>query len=590
MQITKLRKLLIRLWDHIKGKYRKKLAVLLGAMIMATLAEAVTIGAVLPFLGVLTEPERVFENKMLNPIVKSFGITEPHELLFPITVIFIAAALVSGGMRIVLLSFQTRLAFAIGTEISSEVYIRTLYQNFLVHVSRNSSEVITGISTKTHMVIFGILLPILYIGSSLFLLVVILIVILWIQPLVAMISFGGFGSVYLIIMKLTKNKLSRDSSLMNSESSQVTKALQEGLGAIRDILIDGTQKIYCDIYSRADKSLRKTQADIQIIGAAPRYIVEPLGIGIIAALAYFLSISVNGINSAIPVLGALAIGAQKMLPCLQLIYNSMTSIRGAQASLEDVLDLLDQPMPQSSQGQNSRELPFESSLKFCDVSYRYGDGSASVLKGIDFEISKGSKVGFIGKSGCGKSTILDLLMGLLTPTDGKIFVDERPLDEKNIRSWQEKISHVPQSIFLTDNTIAENIAFGIMPSEVDYDRVYMAAKQAQLDKSIESWPQAYETIVGEKGVRLSGGQLQRIGLARAFYKMSEVIILDEATSALDAETECAVMESVDNLGCGTTLLIVAHRLTTLKNCDLIFEISDGRIKKCGTYEEMLLRN
>lgn len=564
-----------------------QLALLLILMVLASFAEVISIGSVLPFLGVLMSPERVFANPGLRPIIDMLGLTQPHQLLLPLTVAFILASLFSGAMRFVLLLAQTRLGFAVGADFSFQIYQRTLYQPYWVHVSRNSSQVITGILTKTSTVIFSCLLPLLFVTSSSLILITILIALISIDPIVAISVFGGFGAIYSLIVLLTKKRLMHDSLRINRESNQVTKALQEGLGGIRDVLIDGTQAAYCKIYREADILLRKSQANIQVIGGAPRFLVEPLGIALIAMLAYELAQREAGIAGAIPVLGALAIGAQRLLPILQQLYSSWTGMRGGQAALQDVLELLDQQAHCFADEASVLPMCFERTIRLAKVGFQYTNSTPMVLSDIDFEIPKGSRIGFIGTTGSGKSTLLDIIMGLLQPTQGALLVDGVSINMKNCRTWQSHIAHVPQAIFLADTTVAENIAFGILPEMIDYERVRNAAFGAKISADIESWPNQYNTFVGERGIRLSGGQRQRLGIARALYKQADVIVFDEATSALDGGTEHAVMQAISQIGRDVTVLLVAHRLSTLQDCDQIFELEQGRIKRVGNYNEII---
>jgi ATP-binding cassette, subfamily B, bacterial PglK len=556
-------------------------------MVCASFAEILSIGAVLPFLAVLTAPERIFQLPAAQPFIRAVGMTSSSQLLMPLTITFGIAALISGAMRLLLLWASTRLSFVTGADLSISIYRRTLYQPYSVHVARNSSEVINGISTKANGVIYSIIVPSLTLISSSIMLIAILMALLAVDPVIALAAFGGFGLIYAVIIKFTRKQQLINSKCIACESTQVIKSLQEGLGGIRDVLIDGSQAAYCQIYRNADSPLRRAQGNNLFIGASPRFGIEALGMMLIALLAYALARQPDGIAKAIPVLGALALGAQRLLPVLQQAYGSWSGIQGGQVSLRDTLDLLDQPLPDYVDQPVAKPLPFRQQIKLNNLSFRYTEQTPWVLNNLDLTVPKGSRIGFIGITGSGKSTLLDIVMGLLAPTDGTLEIDGQPIVTGNNRAWQAHIAHVPQAIYLADSTIEENIAFGVPKGKIEQNRVKQAAQKAQIADIIETWPKKYQTYVGERGIRLSGGQRQRIGIARALYKQADVIIFDEATSALDNETEQAVMQSIESLGNDLTVLIIAHRLTTLKNCTQIVELADGGIKRTGSYQDIV---
>lgn len=576
--IQPITKLINRLWHNIGSRRRGQFLLLLVLMIFASFAEIISIGAVLPFLGALTAPDRIFEHQVAQPFIQVLGLTSADQLLLPLTIIFCLAALMAGSLRMLLLWSSIRLSFAVGADLSNGIYRRTLYQPYAVHIARNSSEVINGVSTKVGEVIFYILMPTLNLISASVIFIAILIALLFIIPSIALAVFVCFGLLYAIIIKLARNRLKNDSQHIARESANVIKSLQEGLGGIRDILIDGSQEVFCTTYRNADKTLRRAQGNNQFISYSPRYGMEVLAMLMIAILAYVLSKQSGGIATAIPMLAAMALGMQRLLPVLQQGYGAWSLIQGAQASLQDALELLEQPLPDDVEHIVSKSLPFLHQINLRQVSFSYSPDTPPVLKDIDLSITKGSRVGFIGTTGSGKSTLLDIIMGLLQPTKGSIEVDGKLISAGNRRSWQAHIAHVPQSVFLADTTIEENIAFGVTKDKIDYDRVRNAARQAQIADVIETWPLKYQTSVGERGVQLSGGQRQRIGIARALYKQADVIIFDEATSALDSETELAVMQAIEALSEDLTILIIAHRISTLRKCTQIVEIDNGCIQ------------
>lgn len=574
-------------WGHLAVRRKRQLGVLMVLMVLASFAEVLSLGAVLPFLGILTAPEKVFKYSAVQPILQTFGIQTAQELLLPITVAFIVAALLAGAMRLLLLYANTRLSHSIGADLSFEIYRRTLHQPYAVHVSRNSSEIISGITSKAGLIIGGLLMPLLTFLGSVCILVAVLAALLVVNPTVTLVAFFGFGTIYGVVIFLTRKRLAKNSRRAAMESTQVIKVLQEGLGGIRDVLIDGNQDEYCRNYRNADIPLRKAQASTIFIAGSPRYAAEALGMAFIAILAYAMAQMPGGVSSAITTLGVLALGAQRLLPVLQQSYSAIVAMRGAKASLSDALHLLNQPVDDKVYSAEGTPVPFCKALQLYNLGYRYAPHGPWVLRDLNLTIPRGSRTGFIGQTGSGKSTLLDIIMGLLVPSQGDVKIDGIELAPKTQRAWQRRIAHVPQSIYLADSSIAENIAFGVTSGQIDMVRVRLAAQQAQIADYIETLPDQYQTHVGERGVRLSGGQRQRIGIARALYKQAEVIVFDEATSALDNDTERAVMDAIECLGGDLTILIIAHRLSTLQRCDQVVELSHGHLVRTGSYEDVV---
>jgi len=583
----KLSSLLKCLWFHLNARRKYQFAFLLLLMLFSALTEVVSMSAVLPFLGVLTAPDKVFEYEVVAEITQAVGIVTAQDLILPLTLIFALAAIMAGLTRTLLLWFITRISFACGADLSYKAYKKTLYQPYEVHVKNNSSEVISGITIKVNSVVFGVLQQVLTLISSIILLLIISSALIIIDPVVALIAMFSFGISYILISFVTKKKLRYNSKLIAKEQTEIVKALQEGLGGIRDVIIDNAQELYCNIYRKSDIKLRKAQGENVFIAQSPRYLMETIGMVLIAGLAYILSQKAGGVVSILPVLGALAIGAQRLLPAMQQSYSAWSSILGNIESLTHTIKMLEQSIDQNNCKKNVPKIIFKKTIDFKSVSYRYSDNGVFILNNISLSIPSGARVGLIGTTGSGKSTAIDLLMGLLTPTLGTIRIDGVEITKSQMNNWQSIIAHVPQHIFLTDNTILENIALGVTKDNIDIKRVKYAAKQAQIATYIEELPESYQTSVGERGVKLSGGQRQRIGIARALYKDASVLFFDEATSALDNNTEQAVMNAIGALNENLTIIIIAHRLSTVKSCDIIFELENGEVIAQGTYEHLL---
>ena len=423
--------LFVRIWHHLSRRRKFQFGLLLTMMLISALAEVVSLGSVLPFLGILISPDKIFSHPLVSGIVKAFGITSADQLVLPLTVAFVVAALMAGGIRLFVLWASVRLAHASGTDLSIGVYQRTLYQPYSVHIARNSSEIISGATSKVGHTGTALTLFVLLISSAV-LMVAIIGTLIAIDPVVALVTAGGFGVSYGFVTVLTRRQLKINSEQIARAQSLAVKALQEGLGGIRDVLLDGTQSVYCNIYSKADYSLKRALAGNLFIAGSPRFAMEALGMTLIAALAYGLSSQSGGVASSLPTLGALALGVQRLLPALHQAYSSWSGIVGSRASMIDTIELLDQPLSAEMLRTDIVPLHFQDLMRFDNVRFRYNSEGPWVLDNFNLNIPKGSRVGFVGSTGSGKSTTLDLLMGLLYSTEGEFLVDGIPIHENNV--------------------------------------------------------------------------------------------------------------------------------------------------------------
>jgi ATP-binding cassette subfamily B protein len=576
--------LLMRLWRHVDRKHRLQFFAVFGLMLVCAFAEIISLGAVIPFLGILASPETFTAQPWVSEALRSFNITSPETLKLPLTIAFVTAAMTAAALRILLLCVSTRVSFASGSKLSVALYQRTLYQPYPVHVARNTSVTLSGIGKVGGAI--NILMQCVILVSSTVMMLAIITALFLIDPMVAAISMVSVGGGYIVITRLARRRLHRNSAYIADEQTRVFKVVQEGLGGIRDILLDGSQRVYCDVYQAADQKLRRGQGDNLFIAGSPRFAMEALGMSLIALLAYALSLQPGSITAHIPVLGALALGAQRLLPTLQQGYSAWATITGNRASLADTLTLLDQPMPDEPQ-ENITPLPFLEAIRFEQVGFVYPNSHAPVLQHVSLTIPKGARVGITGETGSGKSTAMDILMGLLTPTSGHLRVDSQTITPANVKAWQRNIAHVPQHIYLADASMAENIAFGVPYTQIDRLRVKWAAEKAQIAEFIERHPDGYAAQVGERGIRISGGQRQRIGIARALYKQATVLVFDEATSALDTLTEQSLMAAIESLDRDLTVIMIAHRLTTVRHCDSLVELHQGKMVAQGTFDELI---
>lgn len=567
--------LLVRLWRHLAAGRRRQFRWLTGLVLLAALAEVASIGAVVPFLALLANADQLPRQEFLHTISLWLGTNSAEDLVLPLAALFVGAAILAGAIRLVLVWASTRLAFAAGADLGADIYQKALYQPYAIHCGRNSSEVIDAILVKaqaaTHVVLYQAVTGL----ASLLMLLVIFSAIVAIQPLAALGVLFSLGLLYFFITSITRSRLQANSRQIAEQSSRRLKILQEGLGAIRDILIHGLQKPYVEIFRKADHAVVRAESGNMVIGQSPRFVMEAMGMTIIGLLALGLSYRSGGVSEAIPVLGAIALGAQRMLPLVQQVYYGLSGLRGNSQSCEEVLRFLEQPVARPVRLDSAICISFERSIELVGVTFAYPESSQPVLNEVCIGVPIGAWVGIAGATGSGKSTLMDILMGLLVPSKGALFIDSVPITEETVTAWQVNIAHVPQSVFLLDATVAENIAIGENLPQINMERILRAAELACLDDTIEALPEKYLTVVGERGIRFSGGQRQRLGIARALYRNARVLFLDEATNALDVEMEARVMKGLATLGEKLTLFIVSHRPETLRWCGTIIDVNAG---------------
>ncbi|MEA3038532.1 MAG: hypothetical protein QOE79_1045 [Sphingomonadales bacterium] len=570
---------LLTLFRLMSGRRRRQFLVTLALMLLGAVAELGTIGAALPFLSLLSgEPAAGRFARWISWLP-----VRPEGVL-GFALVLMAAAVAAAAVRLMLVWTTQRLVMGIGHDVATAIFSRMLRQPYAEFVRRNSSEVL-GSLEKVRDIVGSMLQPAMQGLIAVVLAAAIAALLFVIAPFATIAAAGTVAAAYVAISVAGRRRLRRNSRILAEAATARTKIVQEGLGGIRDIMLDRSQPIFEAKFREIDGRFRRALASNVFISSAPRFLVESAGIVALALIAVAMSVEPGGLVRAIPVLGALAFGAQRLLPLIQQAYNGWSLGLGNLQALEDVAVLLSSAPSEGDQATEPQPMPFRRKMEFERVGFSY-DGAAFTLRDVDVSVARGERVGIVGTTGSGKSTFLDLLMGLLAPDSGAILIDGTPLGPATRAAWQGQIAHVPQSIYLADDSIAANIAFGIPPDRIDHARVEAAAEAARLGPFLAELPERLATRVGERGIRLSGGQRQRIGLARALYKGAEVLILDEATSALDDRTEAEVMESLMGLGRTITLIMVAHRRSTLAGCDRILSIEGGQVKALAPEEAM----
>jgi ABC-type multidrug transport system fused ATPase/permease subunit len=572
--------------DFLPVRRRWHAAGLLVLMVLGGLAEAFTLAAVFPLLSFMADPKHIGTSKV-GKLFDAVGI-DPAALSLPtLAGLFCLVAIGSAGVRILLAWTSQNFAFRLAYDLGVGLYERMLYQPYSFHAELNSSRIVSTVNNIQRL-LTSMFLPIMQGLSGVVLASFIIAGLLLIKTDVALAAFFGFGGIYVFTSMLTRGRLRRNAESISAMRRMRVQAVQEGLGGIRDVLIDNSQALYVKKFAELDSTLRDAQAANALIAVTPRFVVEALGMVFIVGIAVVLN-AINGtLAGSLPVLAVLALGAQRLMPLLQQIYSAWANVLGERAMFLSVVALLQRPLPLRFVGNKDIvPVPFRERMQLEHISFRYHPDSPLVVRNINLTIRRGSWTGFLGKSGSGKSTLMDLVMGLLRPTTGQITIDGEPLDEHNIRGWQMQIAHVSQHIFLCDASILENVAFGVPVEEIDHERVWRACREAELEEMINALPEKLNSMIGERGVRLSGGQRQRIGIARALYKQASILVLDEATSALDDATEAGIMDSIRKLGRSYTVLMIAHRTSTLRDCDRVYRMEHGDITQQGSFVEVV---
>ena len=566
---------IFELYPFLKSRRKFQLIIFTITMILSAICESFTIASLIPFISVLADPDNLSNNRFFKNIIDLIGLDYSDKLLLPLTVIFCFAIFFSGLIRVINIAFSNKLSALIGSDLSCACYEKTLYQPYVTHLNRNTSKIISTITDYVSGTITALNATLqmltsffiaLFLSSTLFALNV------KVATTVILIITIFYSLIYAYVQKRFK----KNSFITSNSSKEQIKYLQEGLGAVRDVLLDGSQIFYLKKFRASDKIKRLKQGENQFLSAFPKFALESIGILLITIIAYRYSNKEFKNYEIIPLLGALALGSQKLLPACQQVYLNWSTVKGYKYEIDGVLNLLKQKIEDQRVRIPSKKLNFKESIIIRNLNFSYNTISNFNLKNINLQIDKGDRVGIIGKTGSGKSTLVDIIMGLIPPDSGEIIMDGiNLLKYPNNKYWRSSIAHVPQNIFLTDASIKENIALGIEKNNIDYNLVKICSEKAQLHQFIKNLSNGYDTHIGERGVKLSGGQKQRIGIARALYKKSKVLFLDEATSALDNKTEKDFLKAIDNLSKETTLIIVAHRLTTIEKCNKIIELKDG---------------
>jgi ABC-type multidrug transport system fused ATPase/permease subunit len=572
----------------LSRRHRVRTGLLILFSVLTAVVETLGIASVAPFLSVLTAPDMIESNPYLNAAFRYVGESR-EQFLFMLGLLAFSGLLSGTACRALNNWGQIRFARSLECSLACRLMTGYLRQPYIFFLSRNSSDLTKMVLSEATQVVGGFLAPCMAIVSNTIIATFLLILLCLVSPAFAVGAAAAIAMTYAGIFLVMRRWLLRLGKARFRANQERYEAASEVFGGIKEIKLLGNENAYLKRFSVAFSRVAHAQANASLAGALPVYALELIvvGGGLMVAL-YYLG-GAGELTRTLPLIALYLLCARRILPALQNIFKAVTQIRYSQRVVDRVLADFRQNdgAEDETQAKAKQPLPFEHAIVLDNISLTYPNAGKSAINGINIEIPMGARVGFVGVTGSGKTTTIDLILGLLAPTFGRLTIDGTPITKDNVRAWQANLGYVPQHIYLADDTVAANIALGLPAKKIDQEAVERAARLASIHEFVmEEMPQCYMTMVGERGVRLSGGQRQRIGVARALYYAPRVLLFDEATSALDNRTEKAVMESLQTLGRDRTMIFIAHRLTTVRDCDIIYLFAGGKVKARGTYDEL----
>jgi ABC-type multidrug transport system fused ATPase/permease subunit len=569
---------------------RKRAGLLLLMILIMALLEMIGVASILPFMAVLTNPDVVDTNIILNKVfqfLKLFGIQNNQQFLFALGVLVFILLIVSLLFKALVTYAQVQFIQMRQYSLGKRLVTGYLQQPYSWFLSRNSADLGTRVLSEVQQVVGGGLRPLMMLIANSMVAITITTLLIIADPKLAIVVTFSLGAAYGVVYKFVRNYLNGigKESLMSNELRFT--AISEAFGAAKEVKIGGLEQTYIKRFSDSSQIFAKHSATSTVINQLPRFALEVVAFGGIMMLILYMMAQTGNFNKTLPIITLYAFAGYRLMPALQQIYASFTQLAFVRPSLESLIDDL-KNLKEIDKNQDHGVLSFNKTIRLKNIYYNYPNTSRTALKDVSLSIPVKTSVGLIGATGSGKTTIVDIILGLLEPQKGSIEVDEQIITQKNTRAWQRSIGYVPQHIYLSDDTVAANIAFGVNLEDINQEVVEKVSKIANLHNFVANeLPNKYQTTIGERGVRLSGGERQRIGIARALYHNPKVLILDEATSSLDNQTEKVVMEAVNNLSKGLTIISIAHRLNTVKNCDIIFQLENGKLINQGAPKELL---
>ena len=585
--MTTLKKLL----DLLSSGERKRAALLLCMILFMALLDMLGVASIMPFMAVMVNPELVETNAVLASIYNIFGFTDRQSFLFFLGVIVFVTLVVSLTFKALTTYIQLRFTMMREYSIGRELVTGYLNQSYTLLLNRHSADLGKTVLSEVSAVINGSMLPMMTLIAQGAVTITLLFLLLALEPKLALIVGVVLGVAYGLIFKVTSSFLTRIGNERLVANKNRFTAVSEAFGAAKEIKVGGLEQAYIDRFSRPAEIYAKHQASAQVITQLPRFALEIVTFGGMLLVVLYLMAENGSLAAALPIIALYAFAGYRLMPALQMIYGSFSTLRYSRPALDALHADLVNLNSAKTNNSNVEAMQLGHAIVLKNIRFSYPNTLQPALQNLNLTIKARNTIGLVGSTGSGKTTMVDLILGLLEPQNGSLTVDGNEINTNNRRQWQKSIGYVPQQIYLADDSVAANIAFGLESSEIDHEAVERAARIANLhDFVVSDLYDGYATMVGERGVRLSGGQRQRIGIARALYHSPQVLILDEATSALDNITEQAVMEAVNNLSHEITIILIAHRLSTVRKCDQIYLLSKGYMLAHGTYDQLVKEN
>jgi ABC-type multidrug transport system fused ATPase/permease subunit len=581
-----------KVYSLLLGDSKSRFSILLLCVLGMAFLQTAGIASIAPFIAVLSTPELIQTNKYVAALYDNFNFTNLNSFLLFLGTGTLIVLIVSNIFSALTTRLLIRFTFLQGHALSQRLFKQYLSQPYIFFLNRNSADLLKNIITEIDRCVIGVFAPALDIIARSIITLFILSFLIAMDPRLALITLLVCGGSYALVYRISRRSLASSGKKAADSQSSRNKIVSEAFGGIKEIKLLGREANFFRVFEPRSHEFAMSLINSRSISELPKYALETIIFGgILLIMLYLIGVKQN-MSGVLPLLALYAFAGYRLMPALQRIFAGLTAVRYYLPVLDKIFTDIHENYMENDLSMKyiseSEILHFNDSLILQNISYNYPHSDNAVIKNLNLSIKANTTVGFVGSTGSGKTTLVDIILGLLPVNNGSFSIDGVSVDSNNVSNWQKNIGYVPQEIYLADDTVARNIAFGITDKEIDQQAVKRAAEIANIHEFvIQSLPKGYDSLIGERGVRLSGGQRQRIGIARALYSDPKVLILDEATSALDGTTESAIMEAIHNLYHKKTIIMIAHRITTVKECDAIYVMEEGTISRSGKYNELM---